>query len=104
VNNRNPNKENTYTNLGAWCAQYHKDSGIKIHPSSVPTDLILEDILGYIAVLISHDKGMATTFDALNERVKSLEAELIETNKTLLEATTLINAVLETKETKKVKK
>ncbi len=76
MNNRNPNKENTYTNLGAWCAQYHEQSGIKIHPSSVPYDLVLEDVLGYIAILLSHDKGMATAFDALNERVKHLEKQL----------------------------
>ncbi len=76
MNNRNPNKENTFTNLGAWCARYHKESGLKIHPSSVPVDLILEDILGYIAVLISHDKGITGAFDAMNERVKTLESRI----------------------------
>lgn len=73
MNNRNPNKENTYTNLGAWCAQYHEQSGIKIHPSSVPYDLVLEDVLGYIAILMSHDKGMAGAHDHLVNRVKDLE-------------------------------
>lgn len=81
MNNRNPNKENTYTNLGAWCAQYHEASGIKIHPSSVPYDLVLEDVLGYIAVLVAHDNSMCTAFDALNERVKAIE-ESIEAIKT----------------------
>jgi len=103
VSNRTANKQNTYSNLSAWCEKYHKDSGIKIHPSSVPVELVLEDLLGYIATLIAHDKGMATAFDALNERVKTLESELVETNKSLLEATTLINSVLDTKEDKKVK-
>lgn len=80
MNNRDLNKENTYSNLRAWCEQYHKDSGMKIHPSSVPYDLVLEDVLGYIAILMSHDKGMATAFDALNERVKELEKQVHELN------------------------
>ena len=96
MNNRNPNKANTYTNLGAWCEQYHKDSGIKIHPSSVPYDLVLEDLMGYVATLIAHDKGMASAFDALNERVKELEQKIHDLGDAIID----INA----KDTKKVKK
>jgi oligoribonuclease (3'-5' exoribonuclease) len=104
MSNRDANKENTFSNLRAWCEKYHKESGLKVHPSSVPVDLVLEDLMGYIATLIAHDNSMTTAFDALNERVKHLQAEIINTNKVVLEATTLINAILETKETKKAKK
>lgn len=74
------NKENKFTNLGAWCDQYREKSGIKIHPSSVPVELVLEDVLGYIAILMSHDNSMAKAFDALNERVKELEKQIHELN------------------------
>jgi hypothetical protein len=80
VSNRSANRENTYTNLGAWCEKYREDTGIKVHPSSVPVDLVLEDLIGYIAILMAHDKGTATAFDALNERVKELEKQVHELN------------------------
>lgn len=67
------NKENKYSNLAKWCERYHEDNGIKIHPSSVPVELVLEDVLGYIAILMSHDNSTATAFDALNGRLKELE-------------------------------
>lgn len=102
MNNRNPNKENTYSNLAAWCEKYHKDSGIKIHPSSVPYDLVLEDVLDYIAILVSHDKSMTMAFDAINRRVMELEKNLLDCNAKLLE---LQNPIEENKqETKKGKK
>lgn len=72
------NKENSFSNLGKWCEQYHEKSKIKVHPSSVPVDLVLEDVLGYIAILMSHDNSMAKAFDALNERVKELEKQVHE--------------------------
>ena len=67
------NKENKYSNLEKWCERYHEDNGIKIHPSSVPVELVLEDVLGYIAILISNDNRTANAFDAFNGRLKDLE-------------------------------
>lgn len=72
MNNRNPNRENTYSNLAAWCERYHKDSGIKIHPSSVPVDLVLEDLMGYVATLLAHDKTTVTIMDQLSQRVAQI--------------------------------
>lgn len=73
MNNRNPNKENTYSNLAAWCEKYHKESGIKIHPSSVPVELVLEDLMGYIALLMSHDKTTVTLMESLSQTVNMLQ-------------------------------
>jgi hypothetical protein len=67
------NKENTFSNLAVWCKSYYEKTKLKVHPSSVPVELVLEDVLGYVAILLAHDKGMATAFDALNVRVKDLE-------------------------------
>ena len=85
MNNRNPNKENTYTNLGAWCAQYHEQSGIKIHPSSVPYDLVLEDLMGYIAILMAHDKTTVILLDNLTKRLDELEKSIHELTVTLVD-------------------
>lgn len=85
MNNRNPNKENTYSNLSAWCEQYHKDSGIKIHPSSVPTDLILEDVLGYIAHLRSNVNMLIHGIDNALARIDTLEADLLLAKAEILE-------------------
>ncbi len=103
MNNRNPNKENTYSNLAAWCEKYHKDSGIKIHPSSVPVELVLEDIMGYVALLMSHDKGMATAFDALNKRIAELEVLTHELTSQLIEKAAKEVEQLKSTSTKKVK-
>lgn len=110
MNNRNPNKENTYTNLGAWCEKYHKDSGIKIHPSSVPYDLVLEDVLGWIALLMAHDNSMSMVFDQLKEKVTELEkvVEMLELRtEMLMEGGNTLDERLkeleQLKQTKKVK-
>lgn len=96
-------KENQFTNLGAWCDQYKEQNGIKIHPSSVPVELVLEDVLGYIAILMSHDKGMASAFDALNQRVKDLEILVHELTAQLMEKAAKEVEQLKSTSTKKVK-
>jgi hypothetical protein len=117
VNNRNPNKENTYSNLAAWCEKYHKDSGIKIHPSSVPVDLVLEDIMGIVAHLRSNINMLIGSLDNAFNRLDEQQS-VIETIKTRhdilfdrfvdLETrvdSILLNAASEVvKETKKAKK
>lgn len=106
MNNRNPNIENTYSNLAKWCEQYHKDSGIKVHPSSVPVDLVLEDLMGHIALLLSHDKQMITWIDFTNSRLASIDSKLAAFDERLakLEDLLLTQAAEVVKETKKAKK
>ncbi len=102
MNNRNPNKENTYSNLAAWCEKYHKDSGIKIHPSSVPVDLVLEDLMGYIAHLNAGRVQLIGALDHAVARLDQIEKDLLDCKVQLLE---LQNPIVEIKpETKKVKK
>ncbi len=80
MNNRNPNKENTYSNLAAWCEKYHKDSGIKIHPSSVPVDLVLEDLMGYIAHLNAGRVQLIGALDHAVARIDELDKQVHELN------------------------
>jgi aromatic ring-cleaving dioxygenase len=93
MNNRNPNKENIYSNLAAWCDKYHKDSGIKIHPSSVPVELVLEDVMGYVALLMAHDRTTVTLMESLTKRITDLEILIHE-----------LTAELQQKDNKKAKK
>jgi hypothetical protein len=106
VNNRNPNKENTYSNLAAWCEKYHEDSGIKIHPSSVPYDLVIEDLMGQIALLQSHDKQLVNWIDFTNPRLANFEARINAIKEQLekLEDSLLNKADKVVKENKKVNK
>lgn len=124
MSNRDANKENTFSNLRAWCDKYHKESGLKVHPSSVPVDLVLEDLMGYIALLMAHDKthtnitdGMQKLFDelyhaygthvvstrdallALDEKITDLDERFKKIEDILLN-----QAAKVVKETKKVKK
>lgn len=71
------NKENTYSNLAKWCEMYHERSKIKIHPSSVPVELVLEDVLGYIAHLRSNVTMLINALDNMESLVK-IQAENIE--------------------------
>lgn len=104
MNNRNPNKENIYSNLSVWCEKYHKDSGIKIHPSSVPVDLVLEDILGYIAHFRSNVNMLTNGIGIALKQIADLQEQLIQSSELHAETAKLLNQSIETKETKKAKK
>lgn len=62
--------------LESWCKSYFDKVGLKIHPSNVPTEIVLNDIMEQLTMLICHEKGEVTAYDALNERVKHLEEKL----------------------------
>ena len=96
MNNRNPNKLNTYPNLTSWCEKYHKDSGIKVYPTNIPVDLVLEDLMESFVKLGS---WMALTV----QRLDKAESEIVQTNKFMLEATEIIQELLKGKEDKQTK-
>lgn len=104
MNNRSANKENTYSNLKAWCDKYHKDSGLKVHPSSVPVDLVLEDILGYIAHLRSNVNMLMNGIDVALKQIADLQEQVIQSSELHAETTKLLRQSIEVKETKKAKK
>jgi hypothetical protein len=37
--------------LKKWCDKYFEKSGMKIHPSAVPVDVILNDLLGRVDII-----------------------------------------------------
>ena len=101
MNNRNPNKENSYSNLAAWCEKYHKDSGIKIHPSSIPVELVLEDVMGYIAHLRSNMDMLMNGVDMALKQIEVLQGQMIQSSELHAQTTTLMNQSIETKKVKK---
>jgi hypothetical protein len=76
VSNRSANKENTYSNLAAWCEKHHKDTGIKVHPSSVPVDLVLEDLMGFVAHLRSNINMLIQSLDNAFNRIDEQEESI----------------------------
>lgn len=103
--------------LESWCKSYFDKVGLKIHPSNVPTEIVLNDIMEQLTMLICHEKGEVTAYDAMNERIKAIESEL-ETIKTkhnilfdrFVDLETRVDSILlqaageVVKESKKVKK
>ncbi len=106
MNNRNANTENTYPNLKKWCDLYHKEVGIKIHPSSVPTDLVLEDLLEYMGKTNRHIEFITKILEGINEKLYHLENDIVDCKEQLLKSTTPIEQapIIELKQIKKVKK
>lgn len=91
MNNRNPNKENTYSNLAAWCEKYHKDSGIKVHPSSVPVDLVLEDLMGIVAHLRSNINMLINGVDTALKQIADLQDQMVQSSELHNQTAKLIN-------------
>lgn len=70
------NKINKLAYLESWCKDYYDRVGLKIHPSNVPVEIVLNDIMAQLTMLICHEKAEITAYDAMNERLKKVEAEL----------------------------
>ena len=75
------NKENSTPNLGAWCAQYQDKTGLKIHPSSVPVELVLEDVLSSSESLRKYCANLLAIYNDANERLTALEQRITELKK-----------------------
>jgi len=91
----NLNKQNKFINLEAWCEKYYKEAGLKVHPSNVPTDVILDQILGALKHYWETINPLIEVSLLLEDRIKKLESSMIETNKDLLGFVEHINSLLE---------
>ena len=67
--------ENSLKHLGEWCNEYRKRSNINIHPSSIPTDLVLEDILSHISYMDSRFEILAGQIKILQEKMDDAKKE-----------------------------
>ena len=90
----NMNKENTYSNLKKWCESYYEKSGLKVHPSSVPVDVVLEDVMGQIAQLLAHEKLNVTWTDYTNARIEALECKVEELESAVAEMGSAMTALI----------
>lgn len=79
------NKINEFKYLKDWCDEYYKTVGLKIHPSNVPVDVVLDDIMGHITMLIAHEKQLISWIDfqikKLEEEVLNLKVKILELEK-----------------------
>jgi hypothetical protein len=87
------NKINEFKYLKDWCDEYYKTVGLKVHPSNVPVDVVLDDIMGHITMIVAHEKQFISWIDFargqikdLQEKLLSLENEIAHVKKDLLEA------------------
>ncbi len=93
MNNRDANKQNSYPNLSSWCDKYKEESGIKVHPSSVPVDLVLEDLIGYVGILVKQNHDLVGAFDKVVARLITLEGDLVDCKSQVLELQTPIEEI-----------
>lgn len=85
------NKENSFSNLGKWCEQYHEKSKIKVHASSVPVDLVLEDVLGYIAHLRSNVNMLMMGVDEALKQIAILQEQMTQSAELHAQTTKQLN-------------
>ncbi len=99
------NEMNRLPYLESWCKSYFDKVGLKIHPSNVPTEVVLNDIMEQLTMVICHDKSITTIYDHMNERVKALEEQLNSVTQSVcaLLAAHEANEELKRTSTKKVK-
>lgn len=99
------NKENQYPHLTVWCKDYHSRSGLKIHPSSVPTDVVLDELLGQAMASMRHIHTITSTLELITERFNNLQGLIAELTETMEKMNDERETLRETtKESKKVKK
>lgn len=70
------NKENKFPNLTHWCEYYHKESGLKVHPSSVPVDVVLDELLGHVMALHRRMEMVVVTLEGITLRFEEIEQKI----------------------------
>ncbi len=60
-------------NLRTFCDEYFKKTNLKIHPSAVPVDVVLDELLGSLKSLRGYHDNLVSVYNNLNERVTALE-------------------------------
>lgn len=96
------NKENKFEHLTLWCEDYYEKSGLKVHPSSVPLDVVLDELMGKFNQFATWVMDLAKSFNVHSQQLLQLQQDLLDCKEQILE---LENPIEEIKpENKKVKK
>ena len=72
------NKENKFPNLTKWCEYYHKESGLKVHPSSVPVDVVLDELLGHVMAIHRRIEMITSTLELITARFEETDLSIKE--------------------------
>lgn len=70
------NKVNEFKYLKDWCDAYYETMGLKIHPSNVPVDVVLDDIMGKVTTHLRHIEMITTTLELITQRFKEQEEKI----------------------------
>lgn len=60
-----------FNNLQTWCEAYYAKTNLRIHPANVPQEIILNEILGRLAVIESRLP------DSMQPPEKPIEEEMV---------------------------
>lgn len=80
----NMNKENKFPYLEQWCKRYYEDVGLKIHPSNVPTDVILNELLETSFSVDNRISFIIDNLELMTIRFEILDKELVVLNDRIL--------------------
>ena len=97
------NKENKFPHLEEWCAKYYNNVGLKVHPSNVPADVILDELLGKVDSLRSYFDNLVAIYNNANKRITDIEENLEEIEKYLSHSAPLVKPIVSEPEEKKSK-
>ncbi len=102
------NKQNKFEHLTVWCEAYHEKSGLKVHPSSVPVDVVLDELLGQVMAMTRHINMITNTLELITEqflkvngKIKGLEDRCATYEEALIASVSKSNIVRAKKEVKK---
>lgn len=101
------NKENKFEYLTAWCEDYHKRTNLKVHPSSVPVDVVLDDLMGQVIASARHIRIITATLEGITERFERVDSDMFGLKAEWMKLDAILSSLAEqklTKETKKVDK
>ncbi len=75
------NKMNTYPHLTAWCEKYYERCNLKVHPSSVPVDVVLDEVMGDLFQMKHLYENVIGLLNHAVHRIDMLETQLMQQSK-----------------------
>lgn len=67
-----------FPHLEQWCKNYYDTVGLKVHPSNVPVDVVLNDLMGFMQATLHRMDMITTIMEAMSERALHAEERISE--------------------------
>lgn len=65
-----------FPHLEQWCKNYYDTVGLKVHPSNVPVDVVLNDLMGFMQATLHRIEMMTTIMEGMTERFATIEQRI----------------------------